>query len=179
LTRTRSLDYWLLWVVALTSLAINVWLVSTLLGVRRQAGQAAVLAAQAVGDLRQSSIEYSVHIEKALPISLTIPISQTIRVPISTTLPIDTQAVIPLKTPFGTFPITIPIQANVPVDLRPEVPIRLSVPISTTVPVVLDVPIHVVIADTELGESLSETQASLEALAAEWGALPTPSPPAP
>ena len=107
LTRTRSLDYWLLWVVALTSLAINVWLVSTLLGVRRQAGQAAVLAAQAVGDLRQSSIEYSVHIERALPISLTIPISQTIRVPISTILPIDTQAMIPLKTPIGTFP-TLP-----------------------------------------------------------------------
>ena len=175
--KTRPFDYWLLWFIALISLAINLWLINTLLGVRRQAGEGAALAAQAIGDLRQSSIDYQVHLEKSLPVSLTVPISQTLNVPINTTLPINTEATIPLKTPIGTFPITIPIQATVPVNLQPSVPIRLSVPISTTVPVVIDVPIHIAVSDTGLGESLARTQASLEALAAQWGApQPTQAP---
>jgi len=170
LIKSRPIDYWALWLVAVASLAVNVWLVANLLGVRRQAGEAAALAAQAVGDLRQSSIDYQVHVAQLVPIVLSIPISQTVQVPINTLLPIDTQATIPLETPFGTFPITIPIRATVPIDLQPEVPIRLTVPVSTTVPVELDVPIHVAIADTELGESLSRAQRSLESLAAQWGA---------
>jgi hypothetical protein len=179
MSKTRPLDYWLLWGVALISLAINIWLINTLSGVRRQAGQGAALAAQAIGDLSQSSIDYQVHLEKSLPVSLTVPISQTLSIPINTTLPINTEATIPLKTPIGTFPITIPIQATVPVNLQPSVPIRLSVPISTTVPVILDVPIHVAISDTAFGASLAKTQASLEALAAQWGAPPSQSTPEP
>ncbi len=170
IVKSRPIDYWVLWIVALASLGVNLWLVAVLLGVRRQASEGAASAAQAVGDLRQSSIDYQVHVEQSLPVSLTVPLSQTVSVPISLTLPINTQATIPLKTPIGTFPITIPIQAAVPVNLRPEVPIRLSVPISTTIPVALDVPIHVAIADTDLGEALARTQRSLESLAAQWGA---------
>ena len=170
LLKSRPIDYWALWLVAVASLAVNVWLVVNLLGIRRQAGEAAALAAQAVGDLRQSSIDYQVHVAQLVPIVLSIPISQTVKVPINTLLPIDTQATIPLETPIGTFPITIPIQATVPIDLQPEVPIRLTVPVSTSVPVELDVPIHVAIADTDLGESLARTQRSLESLAAQWGA---------
>ncbi len=170
IVKSRPIDYWALWVVALASVAINIWLVTLLLGIRRQVGEGAASAAQAIGDLRRSSIDYQVHIEQSLPVSFTVPLSQTVSVPISTTFPINTEATIPLRTPIGTFPITIPIQAVVPVNLRPEVPLRLSVPISATVPVVLDVPIHVAIADTDLGDSLARTQRSLESLAAQWGA---------
>lgn len=170
MNKSRPPDYWLLWLVALASLALNIWLIVTLLGVRRQAGEGAAAAARALGDLRQSSIDYQVRVEQSLPVVLSVPISQTVSVPISTTLPINTQATIPLRTPIGTFPITIPIQTIVPVDLQPKVPIRLTVPVSTTIPVVLDVPIHVAIADTELGESLGQAQAALEALASDLGA---------
>lgn len=168
----RPFDYWLLWIVALGSLAVNAWLVRLLADVRRQAGEGAVSAAQAVGDLRQSSIDYQVHVEQSLPVTLSVPISETLSVPISATLPVNTQVTIPLKTPLGTFPITIPIQTTVPVNLQPKVPIRLTVPVSTTVPVVLDVPIQIQIADTALGDSLAAAQHSLETLAVQWGAFP-------
>jgi hypothetical protein len=170
MNKSRPLDYWLLWLVALASLALNILLVVALLGARRQAGEGALAASHAVGSLRQSSIDYQVHVAQSVPVVLSIPISETVKVPINTTLPIDTQATIPLETPIGTFPITIPIQAVVPVDLQTEVPIRLTVPVSTTVPVELDVPIHLAIADTELGEALAQAQASLESLAGELGA---------
>jgi hypothetical protein len=177
LIKSRPLDYWLLWLVALASLAANLWLITTLLGVRRQAGQGALTAARAVGDLRQSSIDYQVHVQQFVPIVLSVPISQTVKVPINTTLAIDTEATIPLETPIGTFPITIPIRAAVPVALQPEVPLRLTVPVSTTVPVELDVPIHLAIADTALGESLGRAQQSLTSLASQLGASTSESSP--
>jgi hypothetical protein len=172
---SRPFDYWLLWLVALVSLGLNLWLINLLVGVRRQAGQGAATAAQALSALSQSSIDYLVHIEQALPISVTIPISHTLSAPISATLPISTQVLIPLDTPLGQFPINLPIQARVPINLRPQIPISLSVPISLTVPVVLDVPIHVALSETQLGQSLGDAKEYLETLAEQWGAA-TPQP---
>ena len=40
-SNSRPLDYWLLWIVAIAALALNLYLINTLLQVRSQAGQAA------------------------------------------------------------------------------------------------------------------------------------------
>jgi len=72
LSNSRPLDYWLLWLVALLSLAVNVWLIRTLLIVRRQAGGAADRAAQAIGALRNSSIDYTVSVALEVPIHLAL-----------------------------------------------------------------------------------------------------------
>ena len=169
---SRPFDYWLLWFIALLSLAANAGLIGVLLVVRQQAGAGAARAAQAVGGLREASIDYSVHVQQSLPISLTLPLSTTVSVPISATVPIDTEITVPLNTPLGTFHVTVPVKTTIPVDIQPAVPIRLTVPVSTTVPVVLDVPIHLALADTVLGQSLSGAQSYLEALAAQLGASP-------
>jgi hypothetical protein len=163
----RPLDYWLLWFVALSSLAINVFLIRTLLGVRTQVGDAASRAAVAIGDLRESAIDYTVTVEKSIPVQLSIPVSTTVIVPINATIPIDTQVTVPLQTPFGEIPVTIPVQTTIPISLQTEVPVSTTVSIDTTIPVALEVPIHLALAETSFGEALQSAQDYLEKLATQ------------
>ena len=165
--KNRPLDYWLLWLVALLSLAINVWLFGLLIGVRHRMGDMAGLAAQALDDLSKASIDYSVPVHQVVPVVLVAPISTTISVPISMTLPIDMDVSVPLKTILGTIPFTVPIHTTVPINIQQDIPLRLSVPISTTVPFSIEVPIQISLADTSLGQSIAKAQSSLEKLAAE------------
>jgi type II secretory pathway pseudopilin PulG len=172
LNKLRTLSHWLLWIIALLSLALNLALINVLLNVRRQVGASAESAARAVANLRQSSIDYTVKIDQSLPVSFTVPFSSTFVVPISVTLPISTQVSIPLETPFGVLPLTVPIRTTIPVNLKPTVPIDLAIPISTTVPVDVDVPIHLALSDTALGESLLGVQVYLEDLATQLQTVP-------
>ena len=163
----RPFDYYLLWVVALLSLLINAGLVYGLMWARQQAAQGAQTAAEAVAALRSASLEYTVHLDQSLPVSLTVPFNTTIRVPISTTLPIDTEFSFSLHTLLGDFPVNLPVHAEVPVNMTSQVPVNVAVPISTTVPVALDVPIKIDVARTSVGQSLGPTQTYLEKLAAD------------
>jgi hypothetical protein len=165
--KNRPLDYWLLWLIALLSVAINIWLLGVLLGIRHRMGDMAALAAQGLDDMSNTSLDYSVPVRQVVPIVMVAPISTTVRVPISMTLPIDMDVSVPVKTILGTIPFTVPIHTTVPVNIQPEVPLRMSVPISTTVPLSIEVPIQISLADTALGESLIKAQRSLEKLAAE------------
>jgi hypothetical protein len=167
--KNRPLDYWLLWLIALLSVGINIWLFGLLLNIRHRMGDMAALAAQGLDDLSNSSIDYSVPVHEVVPVVLVAPISTTISVPISLTLPIDMEVSVPLKTILGTIPFTVPIHTTIPVNIQPEIPLHLSIPISTTVPLSIEVPIQISLADTALGESLAKAQDSLEKLAAELG----------
>lgn len=169
----RPLDYYLLWLVALVSLGLNLYLVNMLLQARRQVGQAANMAAAAAGALAESAIDYPVELHQVLPVSLTVAYRQTLVIPISVTLPISTVVSVPLKTPIGEFPIAVPVVTNIPVDLSPAVPLSLSLPISTTVPIDVSFPIHLELKSTALGASLASAQAYLEDLAANLGSPPT------
>ncbi len=174
----RTLDYYLLWLVALVSLILNVVIIRALLDARLQVGQAAGQAAQAVGQARASAIDYQVEINENLPISMTLHYEDTILVPISTTLPIDTNISVPLETPFGAIPLNFPVKTTIPVRIRPEVPLSVALPVSVTIPVNVVVPIHVELADTPLGASLHEAEQYLLDVAAQLGnpnpfALPT------
>ena len=168
----RPWDYWLLWLVAGLSLAANIWLFSGLLAARRQAGEGAALAAQAVGRLRESSIEYTVDIRQTIPISLSVPIDQSVPVPISVTLPVDTVVTVPLQTPLGDFPVNVPIRASIPIRFQTAIPLRLSVPVSATIPVRLSAHIQVAVADTQLGAALAEAQQFLDDLARQLQSSP-------
>jgi len=164
-TTSRPLDYYLLWLVALSSLAINVFLIRSLLIVRYQAGEAASQAAQAVAKLRVSSIDHTLLVEQDVTISVVVPISTTVTVPINTVIPLNTQVTVPLQTPFGEIPVTLPVEASIPVNLLTTVPVTASVPIETVVPVALDIPVHIVISDTLFGRSLKSSEDYLKQLA--------------
>ncbi|HRF50321.1 MAG TPA: hypothetical protein PLC98_22005 [Anaerolineales bacterium] len=168
----RPLDYWLLWLVAIAALALNLYLINTLLQVRAQAGVAAAQAAAAVGEIREAEINYTFEVNQVIPVNVSVPISRTITIPISNTVPISTIVSIPLEIPgFGTRTITLPIRAELPIRLQQTIPVSLTVPINAKVPVNLEVPISIAVVDTPFGPQLSEGEAVLNALAAELGAV--------
>jgi hypothetical protein len=166
-----------LWFVALGSLALNVWLVNVLLEARRQAGQAAAYAAQAIGALRETTIETTIPVERAVPVVFSVPIHQTIVVPVNDTIPVNTQVQVPIEIPvLGTRIFSIPIQTTIPVNLETQVPLNLTVPVSTSVPVSFEVPVRIVVADTSMGESLAQTQHYFEEAARQLQAGPLSGP---
>jgi hypothetical protein len=158
--------------VALVSLLINAGLVYGLAVARQRAAEGAQTAADAMAALRSASVEYTVHVDQSVPVSLTVPFNTAVNVPISTTLPINTEFSFSLHTLVGDFPVNLPVHADVPVNLTSQVPVHMAVPISTTVPVALDVPIKIDVAQTALGKSLGPTQTYLEKLAADLKANP-------
>ena len=173
---SRPVDYYLLWIAIIVSLGINVYLIDVLTEARDQVGLAARSAADSIGELRTSSIDYPVTIRESLPISLTVDYQEDIQVPISLTVPINTQVTVPLRTPIGVFPITVPVNTSIPISLTTVVPLDVAIPISMSVPVNLDVPIHIELADTPMGEALSGVELYLLQVSADLGdgSLPPP-----
>ena len=173
----RPVDYYLLWLVAIVSLGLNVYVINMLTQAKKQVAQAASSAATAVGQLRGTAIDYSVPISQTLPVSFTVDYRHTFSVPISVTLPIDTQVTVSLDTPFGSFPINVPVKTTVPINLNPQVPLSLSVPVSVSVPISFTVPIHLALSDTTLTSSLDGAADYLNNLAVQFGETsPTPTP---
>ncbi len=170
----RPLDYYLLWCIALLSLAIGIALMVLLGTVRGRATDGLRTAAGAAHALGGSSIEYVVQVKESLPVSLSVPISATILVPINTILPIDTEFNLTLRTPLGDYPMKVPVQSSVPVNMQTSVPVSLSVPISSSVPVALTLPLRISISDTPMASSLQQLESYLTDLAADLQAFPFP-----
>lgn len=155
----------LLWCLILLSLALDAAVIWTRLSVRATAADAAREAARAVAALRTSTIDYTVRLDRSLPVSFTVPLSASITVPISADLPVDTEFSLSLRTAFGEVPVTVPVKATVPVDMDTVVPVRMAVPVSATVPVSFEAPISLPLGQTSMGQSLGSLQSYLEGLA--------------
>jgi len=163
----RPLDYYVLWLAVIVSLAINAYLLNLLIEGQRQVGLAAGTAAEAVAELADAAIDYPVEIRETIPVSLTVRYSDLIVVPISYTLPINTNVSVPLRTPLGTFPLNFPVVASIGISLTPMVPISIVVPISHVVPIAISVPIHIALEDTPFGSTLVEVEGYLNDVAVD------------
>jgi len=165
------LHYYVLWLVAVVSLALNVFIIYTLVQVRQQAGLAFSQAADSMGTIQAGSIKYVVNINEEVPVVLAVPVKFTVMVPIKKTVPINTVVNVPIEFPFiGTRTITVPINTTIPIDLSVEVPIDHTVPINATIPVKFAVPIDLKISETAFGEGLGEFQWVLQQQAESLGA---------
>ena len=82
----RPLDYYILWGVAATSLLLNLYTIASLISVRQQAGIAFANAAKSLEAVKTSRVEYTVKIDKEIPLPPT-PINLTVQVPINQTIP--------------------------------------------------------------------------------------------
>ncbi len=177
----RRLDYWLLWLVALGSLALNAWLINTWLTVRRdiditrqQIVQAVSDAANGVGQLKLGTIDYTVHVDEVLPLDVAIPISDTLVVPISETIKVNSTAFVNLPI-YGAYPI--PFSINVPIHLDVTIPISRTYQISDTIPILFDVPISIDLDGTSLGGLKTGAREYLNGLAQQLAGV-TPTAPA-
>jgi len=184
-TYHRPWDYYVLWLVALASLGLNLYIINGLLEARRQVGAAAHAAADGVSKLHTAAIDYAVDYHNTLPISLTVSYQQTMTVPVSVTLPINTSILVPLRTPIGTFPLNFPVITTVPISFNTTVPLSIAIPISLTVPVDVAFPIHIAVADTPFGATLDGAADYLRGVAEDLNAplivvppdIPTLTPP--
>jgi hypothetical protein len=195
----RAWHYRLLWLIALSSLLMNITLVAGLLNyrVRLQASADTFAAALETIDLRE--IEVAVTIDETLPISMTIPFSDTfqvpiqttipvattilfedvVQVPINTTIPINTDFVVQVDIPFfGRTGIPIPIVTTIPVNLTVDVPISRLIPIETeidvdmfiAVPVQSQIPIQTEVpVQLDFPVIISLEQLGLEAIVDQLG----------
>ena len=154
----RGWHYLLLWLLVLVSLGLNVFLFVTLNNIRNQARMQVAAAGERLQAVEVGAFELPVHIDETLPISFTVPFSdtfvvpisatipvsasvpfsETIDVPINTNIPINATISVPLPA-IGNIPIPIPIVTNIPVNLD------VQVPISRTIPVELDIPVDLII----------------------------------
>ena len=160
-TIARSWHYRVLWIIAIISLVFNILLVVGLFSARSAARQQVTEAADSLADIQFESFDLPINVNETLPISLTVPFSDTFVVPVSQTVPVSLmvlfednievpiQEVIPINTvvnvpvtipPLGQLVnLPIPIVTNIPIDLMVEVPISREIPIDTSIPVVFEV----------------------------------------
>ena len=158
----RSWHYRLLWLVALASLALNLALVAGIYSFRQRAQEEVRNASRLLNAVEVENFELPVEVDESLPISLTVPFSDTFQAPISTTVPISAaipftdnievpvNAVIPINTQvqvpvpvIGNVVVPIPIVTSIPVSLTVDVPISRTIPVQLDIPVNLDVEVPV------------------------------------
>lgn len=163
----RPPDYWLLWLVVLGSLALNIWLINTLLNVRRQVAQAVADAAVGVGQIKLGTVDYTVHVDDSIPVSSTIPISDTLIVPVRQTIAVNSTVIV--KVPI-LGDQALPFSTRIPVNFDVSVPISETFPLSLTVPIKLEIPVSIALDETPLGGLKADAKSYLENLAEEIGA---------
>lgn len=154
----RSWHYLLLWLLVVFSLGLNIFLFVTLNNIRSQARAQVQAAGDRLSTVEVADFELPIQIDETLPISFTVPFSDTFIVPISATIPVSASVpfsetidvpintVIPINATvsvplpaIGNIPIPIPIVTSIPVNLD------VKVPISRTIPVALDIPVDLTI----------------------------------
>jgi hypothetical protein len=174
----RPFDYWLLWLVALGSIALNVWLINTLLTIQRQVtdarlqmAQGLIEAANGVATLELGTVDYTIEVNEELPLDIAVPISDTLTVPISHTINVNSAAVVNLPL-IGRQ--SIPFSVRVPVDLEVSIPISRTYTVSDTIPIDFDVPISISLDETPLGSLKGDIQSYLLELADELSQEPAP-----
>jgi len=158
----RSWHYRLLWVVALVSLGLNLALFAGIYAFRQRAQEEVRNASRLLNTVEIEDFELPVQVDETLPISLSVPFSDTfqtpisatvpisaaipftdnIEVPVTTVIPINTQVQVPVPV-IGNVVVPIPIVTSIPVSLTVDVPISRTIPIQLDIPVNLDVEVPV------------------------------------
>jgi hypothetical protein len=132
-------------VVALASLAINLFLVLRLRQVEARAAQAVARFQTIAGD--DTRLRFPVRIPAGSPIRFDAPIDERVVISIDTVLPIRTRAVLPLRSPLGNYDIRVPVVADVPLRLRTPLHIRHTVRIDARTSGEIVIPLELRLAD--------------------------------
>lgn len=166
-SRWRSWHYILLWLVAISSLVLNILLFAGLYNFRLQARQEVAHVTEILDTVNIENFDLPIKIDETLPIDITVPFSDTFEVPIHETVPIS--MTIPIKENVSfpindvvsisrdvtvsimvlgvPVPVDIPIRADIPISLNIDIPVDMEVPVNTTIPIDLDIKVPV---DTEV-----------------------------
>jgi hypothetical protein len=162
--RRVAWHYILLWLIVLISIGLNLVLLYSLYSFRLRAQREVTAISQMLETVELNNYEMPIAVSETLPLSLTIPFSDTFAVPISTTIPISTSIAVSetIAVPITDVvtidrdvevsvvilgqrvPVQLPVRADIPINLNAEVPVNLQVPVQLEIPVnlPLEVPVQ-------------------------------------
>lgn len=108
--------------VALLSLALNGYL---LLQLRNPQRSIAPLVARSLQRLaaQDATLRYQVRIPPGTPLRFDIPVRERLQIRLNTELPIDTRIRLPIRSPLGTYNVSVPVQTTIPI--RTTVPLQI------------------------------------------------------
>lgn len=136
----------ILTVLVILSLALNGYLLITLLSVRRAALEAVNTARNSLAVMGSEPFVTQVSVDQEIPFDTTVPISQTLVVPLDIQYPLSTVVNTFVSVPvLGRQNIAIPIETIIPIEYTLEVPIQVEIPISLTYHLQTEVPVEVAI----------------------------------
>lgn len=106
-------------------------------------------------EFSRSTIEFTVVVDRTIPINTEFVLDQEIVVPISTSIPINqiVDTTITIDGPLGSeipLDVSVPVDLVVPIELDVPIIVNETIPIDVEVPISLDVPIEIDVAETEL-----------------------------
>ncbi len=156
-----------LWIIALTSLLLNILLINQLLQVRALAAVTIGEAAMILEGFGDETFSYNFTFDDTLNIQTEIPVNETIPVEINEQIDISTVVNVPIRTPLGNTSANVPINTTIPIDLDFEVPLEQTFEVQAAVPISLSVPVEIGVEETPLGGALDEMVANLYDLSAE------------
>lgn len=121
--------------------------------------------ASALGQARNETFSTTLDLQQQVPVRANVPIRENMTIPISTSIDINQNISVPLDTPLGTVQVPVPLNMTVPVSTSVPIDINQTVEISTSVDLNLNVPIDIPLAETSLGQYLTDMQTYLVKLA--------------
>jgi hypothetical protein len=162
-SRRVAWHYILLWVIVAISIGLNLLLLYSLYSFRQRAQREISAVSQMLETTELNNFDLPITVSETLPLSLTIPFSDTFAVPISTTIPVSTSITVSetIAVPISDVvridrdievsvlilgqrvPVQIPVRADIPISLNSEIPINLEVPVQLDIPVNLPLEIPV------------------------------------
>jgi hypothetical protein len=143
-------------VIGLLSLALNAFLIYSLMNTRQTATEGLDAALAALDNFGGEGFHYDYHLEKTIPVSASIPIEQDMVIPFKGEFPIHTTVEVPIDTGvFGTVVVQVPINTSVPVSVSVPIHVDQTFQVSTTFPVSMTIPIDVKPDDPEIQRLLS------------------------
>ena len=165
---TRSVQA--LWAVTLlasllacASLAVNILLVSRLIGLRNGIADMLTSASRSLDNLSGQGIAFDFPISQTVNFEGDVPVKQDVTLPFKGNLPINTVVGIPLDLgPLGKQTINVPVNTNVPIDVKLPIHIEQTIHIQTAVPVRMMVPIRLAPSDAPLKDWIAQARAWLD-----------------
>lgn len=151
-------------VIAVLSLALNLLIID-----RLDKGRIAVIemldhASSRLDSLSDVSIEQSFHISRSVSFSGEFPVNQQFTYPVSMTVPIDNSINVNVTTPLGPMNMPVTVKTSFPVKMQVPVTISMTIPYSVTVPIDLNIPISIKLRDLGIDPAIKEAHDQLQLL---------------
>jgi hypothetical protein len=138
-------------VLSLLSLAVNAFLVYSLMNARQTAVEGLDAAMAALDNFGGKGFHYDYRFEKTIPVSASIPIKQDLVFPFQGNFPINTTVKVPVDAGvLGKFVVEVPINTSVPVSVSIPIHVDQTFNVSTTFPVSMTIPVDVKPDDPEI-----------------------------